>query len=198
MNISLAQAVQKIEKGRVIAVPTDTVYGLAASIRFPDSIQNIFDIKKRPFNKPLVIQIAATTQLDSLVTDIPQIFHQLKSFWPGPLTMVFEANIQNIPQKIRAGTNTVGIRIADCQLLRELILQTGPLAIPSANVSDFPSAKTRKEVEGYFGKEFPVLDGGPCSLGKESTVVSLVGNELKILRKGVITEEELLKKHNPS
>src|SRR3989339_426467 len=105
MNISLAQAVQKIEKGRVIAVPTDTVYGLAASIRFPDSIQNIFDIKKRPFNKPLVIQIAATTQLDSLVTDIPQIFHQLKSFWPGPLTMVFEANIQNIPQKIRAGTN---------------------------------------------------------------------------------------------
>ncbi|MBU0506179.1 MAG: L-threonylcarbamoyladenylate synthase [bacterium] len=191
MSITIQKASELIVKGEIVAVPTDTVYGLAASINHPKAIEKIFALKKRPLNKPLVVQIANSAQGLSFIANLPKAFAQVQQFWPGPLTIVFQANTINVPNIIRAGGNTIALRISNHAELLQLITITGPLAIPSANISGSPAATTADDVYAAFGQNFPVLDCGPCQHGSESTIISLVNENWKILREGVITKEQL-------
>ncbi len=193
MIITFEQAIQYIQEGKVIAVPTDTVYGLAACIDNEEAIKEVFKIKKRPATKPLVVQVATWEQAEKLITHLPSSFSKIRTLWPGPLTIVFDANVKAVTNIVRAKGPTVAIRISDHELLRNLIAKTGPLAIPSANISSQPAATNAKEVCNTFGNDFPVLDGGECAHGSESTIIRLTDKGWKILREGVISYAKIKK-----
>lgn len=191
MKLSLAQAVQMLKVGKIVAVPTETVYGLAVSLKYPKSMRRIFKLKGRPVDNPLIVHIGSFAELQSLVKKTSPLFERVKKFWPGPLTVVFEANLKNVPTAIRAGLKTVAVRMPRHPLMRRLLQKTGPLAAPSANISGTPSPTRAQHVLDDFGKNIPVLDGGACEHGVESTVVFLKNSSWEILRPGSITEEML-------
>lgn len=191
MKVTLKQAVQILKNGGVVAIPTETVYGLAARLCDVPAIKKIFVLKKRPADNPLIVHIANLQDLALLTKEIPATFKKLKKFWPGPLTVVLPARLKSVPSLARAGLKTVAIRVPAHPLTRDLIRKTGPLVAPSANVSGRPSATTAFHVEEDFGPDFPILDGGPCRAGVESTVILLKKNGWSLLRSGALTEEEL-------
>ena len=191
MFISLEQAIEQIQSGKFIAVPTETVYGLAASIEYPEAIKGIFEFKNRPLDKPLIVHISEFDQLKPLVSEIPKQFDMLRDFWPGPLTIVFKANTDVIPEEVHAGTKTVAVRIPSHDLLRQLIDKTGPLAAPSANKSGFPAPITAEEVEQCLGQDFPVLDGGECPFKIPSTLIQLTDDNWQLIRAGAIDPKEI-------
>ena len=186
MKLSSDQAAQWLLKGQIVAVPTETVYGLAVSLKYPKKIKEVFELKGRPHDNPLIVHVATISQLKKLVQSIPKSFFKIKSLWPGPLTIVFKANLKAVPSKVRAGLKTVAIRIPDHPQLLTLLKKTGPIAAPSANVSGRPSPTTRRHVESDLGAEFPVLDGGACRHGVESTVISLDDDSWQLLRLGAV------------
>lgn len=198
MKISFREAVKQLKLGNVVAVPTETVYGLAASIENSHSVQKIFFHKKRPQDNPLIVHIANIRQLHDIVTEIPEAFYKLKSFWPGPLTIVFKANKKTVPSVVRAGLDTVAVRMPKHELFIRLLKQTGPLAAPSANLSGKPSATSVKHVHTDFGLDFPVLDGGRTHYGVESTVIQLKKSGWQYLRAGAISETSLQQILGPS
>lgn len=191
MKITLGKAAALIKKGDVVAVPTETVYGLAASLQHAKAIRKVFSLKGRPGDNPLIVHISRLSQLKRLVTSVPPHFHELKKFWPGPLTLVFTANKKTVPSWVRAGLNTVAIRMPQHKILLKLIDQTGPLAAPSANLSGRPSPTKRSHIEDDLGSDFPVLDGGICRLGVESTVIDLKQNSFTVLRPGALSVEKM-------
>lgn len=192
MKITLVRAAALIKKGGVVAVPTETVYGLAASLKHPQALREIFSLKGRPSDNPLIVHISRLSQLKKLVASVPPHFHKLKKLWPGPLTVVFPANKKTVPSLVRAGLNTVAIRMPRHKLFLQLIDKTGPLAAPSANVSGRPSPTKRSHVEDDLGSNFPVLDGGVCCLGVESTVIYLTENSFSVLRPGALSVEKIV------
>jgi L-threonylcarbamoyladenylate synthase len=194
MKITLGKAAALIKKGDVVAVPTETVYGLAASLQHKKAIREIFSLKGRPGDNPLIVHISRLSQLKNLVASVPPHFHKLKKFWPGPLTIVFLANKKTVPSWVRAGLNTVAIRMPRHKTLLQLIDKTGPLAAPSANISGRPSPTKRSHVEDDLGLDFPVLDGGICRLGVESTVIDLHQDSFTILRPGALSAEKIAQK----
>lgn len=189
MKISLEEAVQLLRKGKTVAVPTETVYGLAASIMHPQAIENIFVKKKRPANNPLIIHASSLQQIESFANVDPEARKLAEFFWPGPLTMVLEANISNIPSIVRAGLDTAAFRIPLHEVALKLIEQVGPVVMPSANLSGKPSATMPEHVEADFGKDFPVLDGGATKHGLESTIIILRHDRWEIIRLGAIPAE---------
>lgn len=191
MKISFEKAKQLIRSGHVVAVPTETVYGLAASIQFPDAVTKIFDIKGRPADKPLIVHISSYAQLQEIVKTVPKSFEKIKKFWPGPLTVVFEANLEKVPEIVRAGGTTVAIRIPGHELLLKFIEQTGPLAAPSANISGHPSPTSAEDVLDNLGDDFAVLDGGACQYGVESTLIKLNDQSWELLREGAVSKADL-------
>src|SRR5262245_4612508 len=143
MHISLEEAASALKSGLVVAVPTETVYGLAASIDFPDAIEDIFRLKGRPSNNPLIVHVASAKEIAFYVTQQPPQFLKLASaFWPGPLTVVLPVDQVRIPSVARAGLPTAAFRVPNHPLTRELLEITGPLVMPSANLSGKPSATT--------------------------------------------------------
>jgi len=192
MLLTLKQAQEHLLNGTVIAVPTETVYGLAATIHHPAAIKEIFKIKNRPGDKPLSILFSSFDQLDGLIVNPPPHLAALKKFMPGPLTIILKANTKNVLHEIRRGGTTVGVRMPDHAKLLRLIDKTGPLAAPSANPSDKKPAMSALEVTRYFGVEFPVLDGGPCRVSMASTIIDLTGPNYKILRTGSISSQQIL------
>lgn len=193
MKLTLKQAVQVLKAGGIVAVPTETVYGLAVSLKHPRSVRHVFKLKGRPSDNPLIVHIAAFADLKPLIKNISPLFRCVKKFWPGPLTIVFEANLKNVPVVVRAGLNTVAVRMPSHPVMQRLLKKTGPLAAPSANLSGKPSPTRAKHVLDDFGADFPVLEGGSCEHGVESTVVFLKKLSWEILRPGSITEEILEK-----
>lgn len=191
MRISFSQAVKSLNSGQVVAVPTETVYGLAASLKFPNSVKKVFTLKGRPQDNPLIVHIADLEQLKNLCHDIPKNFSKICSFWPGPLTVVLTANKKNVPRVVRAGLSTVAVRVPSHPLMRRLIKKIGPLAAPSANVSGQPSPTRASHVEADLGSDFPVLDGGVCRHGVESTVIHLLPVGWELLRQGALSREKL-------
>lgn len=191
MKVSLEKAAALLSHGEVVAIPTETVYGLAASLKQETAIQKIFSLKGRPQDNPLIVHIADVKSLKVLVSDVPCFFDKAASLWPGPLTIVFPANLKNVPDVVRAGLDTVAVRIPFHPLTLKLIKMTGPLVAPSANLSGSPSATSVKHVEQDFGQNFPVLDGGRAEKGVESTVIRLHGNSWELLREGGYSEERL-------
>lgn len=192
MRVSVTQAIQSLRSGDVVSLPTETVYGLATSLTHPDAIEQIFTLKGRPQDNPLIIHVADRSQLSPYVTTFPPDFERLsEAFWPGSLTLVVSANISAVPERVRAGLETVAFRVPNHPLTLEVLQQTGPLVMPSANLSGKPSATTSEHVEYDFGETFAVLDGGQCKLGLESTILLYRDNQWVIGRQGAISPEQL-------
>jgi L-threonylcarbamoyladenylate synthase len=189
MRISLDEAISLLRSGHVIGVPTETVYGLAACLDQPVAIECIFDLKKRPRANPLIIHIEDWQDVQHYVTHYPPDFEKLaQTFWPGSLTCILPVHA-HVPSIVRAGLSTAGFRVPDLDLTRKLILSIGPLVMPSANLSGRPSATRPEHVEEDFGVTFPVLDGGVCLKGLESTILLYQDPEWVIVRLGALSAE---------
>lgn len=180
------KAAALLKEGEVVAFPTETVYGLGASIFSPRAIGKIYALKGRPSDNPLIIHIAHFSQLELIVDWYPDAM--VKHFWPGPLTLLLPKKA-SVPDLISSGQPLVGVRMPAHPLARELIEKTGPLAAPSANLSGRPSSTTAEHVREDFGDKVFILDGGPCLCGLESTVLRL--DPPTILRPGSVSREEL-------
>jgi L-threonylcarbamoyladenylate synthase len=188
----IAQAASNIKHGKVVAFPTETVYGLGANALDPMAVARIFELKERPSFDPLIIHIATLPQLEMLVAGLDERVYRLaERFWPGPLTMVLPKS-KLVPDIVTSGLPTVGIRMPANEMALELIRAAGcPIAAPSANkfgrISPTTAAHVRKELpETDF-----ILDGGKTTVGIESTIIRLTNKGFQILRNGIITQEEL-------
>lgn len=189
-NQDLSLAARVLQKGGLVAMPTETVYGLAANALDPNAVSRIFKAKGRPSDNPLIIHIGSLSQLPPLVTDISTIARKLiDAFWPGPLTLVFFSS-PIVPEIVSAGLPTVAIRFPSHPIAQRLINSSGlVLAAPSANTSGKPSPTTAQRVlEDLDGKIEVIIDGGRVDVGLESTVVDVTGEIPIILRPGKITK----------
>ncbi|WP_213152384.1 L-threonylcarbamoyladenylate synthase [Neochlamydia sp. AcF95] len=190
MRISVTEAIQLLRAGEVVGVPTETVYGLAASIDHLEAIDYIYTLKKRPSNNPLIIHVAELNDILSYLEGKTSDLEILaRGFWPGPMTIVLPVKCKLIPAKVRADLPTVAFRIPQHPLALELLKQTGPLVMPSANLSGYPSSTHPEHVEHDFGKHFPVLDGGTCQKGLESTILMYRKGGWQIIRQGALAAE---------
>lgn len=180
-------------QGEIVGMPTETVYGLAANALNGPAVRKIFAAKGRPQDNPLIVHVSDFDQIPALVSAIPEAAKKLaEAFWPGPMTMILPKG-ENILDEVSAGLDTVGIRMPSHPMARALIRQAGvPLAAPSANLSGRPSTTTAQHVlEDLSGKIAAVLEGGSCSVGVESTVISLAVQPPRLLRPGGISLEQL-------
>jgi len=187
----IEDAAQIIRVGGLVAVPTETVYGLAGNGLNEKAVSEIYEVKGRPTVKPLSLMVPDESAMELYCEDVPPQAHALaKRFWPGPLTIVLKAKPE-IPSIVLAGGTTVGLRCPDHPLTLSLLKSCGlPLAAPSANPSGEPSPKTAEQVLGYFdGRIDAVIDGGPCGLGRESTLIDMSRTPYKILREAALHEE---------
>ena len=183
-----------IKTGGLVAIPTETVYGLGANGLDPEAVAKIFLAKGRPQDNPLILHVADTEQLKLFCHDIPESAYRLaEAFWPGPLTMVLPAR-DNVPKCTTAGLPTVAIRCPDNDVTREIIRLAGvPIAAPSANISGKPSTTTAQHVlHDHDGRIDCIVDGGPCRVGVESTIIDLTGEAPRLLRPGGITTQEMI------
>lgn len=192
-ELAVSSAAEYLQKGDLVALPTETVYGLGANGLDPTAVAKIFAAKGRPQDNPLILHIADPEQMELFCKDIPESAYRLAAaFWPGPLTMVLPAK-QVVPKCTTAGLPTVAVRCPDCQITRDIIRKAGvPVAAPSANLSGKPSTTTADHVyHDHAGKLPLIIDGGPCRVGVESTIVDLTEDPPRLLRPGGITPEEL-------
>ena len=181
-----------LKQGGVVAFPTETVYGLGASVFQPEAIQRIFQVKGRPQDNPLIVHISSLDQLPLIVSDVPQLFYRLaEKFFPGPLTVLLP-KLETVPDIVSANLPQIGVRMPSHLIARQLIEAVGmPLVAPSANLSGKPSSTSAAHVQADFGDQIDgVIDGGLCSYGIESTVMTLSPYP-QILRPGAITQKEL-------
>ena len=184
---------QAILRGEVAAFPTETFYGLGADAGNDEALQKIFQIKGREDNKPLLVLIAEREWLPGLVRSIPPVAARLmEKFWPGPLTLVFEASPE-LSILLTAGTGTVGVRISPHPVAQALVRAVGrAITATSANLSGHPSASVAAEVLRTIGNRVDaILDGGQTAGGLGSTVVDVSGASCRILRQGAVTRAEL-------
>lgn len=182
-----------MRSGGLVAFPTETVYGLGAAVDRPEALQRIFTVKGRPADNPLIVHIASMDQLYQVAVAVPGSALRLaERFWPGPLSLVLP-RAPEVPALVSAGLSTVAVRMPDHPAAMALIEAAGvPVAAPSANLSGRPSPTTARHVlEDLAGKIEAVLDGGPCVVGVESTVLDMTGPEPVILRPGGVSREDL-------
>jgi len=190
-NEGIQEAKMRLQLGHVVAIPTETVYGLAANALNPDAVAAIFAAKGRPMDNPLIVHIADIKDWAPLVTHIPEKAMKLaEAYWPGPLTMILPAS-DLVPKEVTGGLSTVAVRFPAHLIAQAVILRSGlPLAAPSANLSGSPSPTNAARVmEDMNGRIAAVLDGGPCDFGVESTVLDLSRTPPRLLRPGGITPE---------
>jgi L-threonylcarbamoyladenylate synthase len=190
---ALLAAARLLKQGEVVAVPTETVYGLAANALNPSAVARIFEVKGRPSNNPLIVHVSSlemARQCAARWTEMASRFS--RAFWPGPLTLVLEKSGE-IPGIVTAGGNTVGIRWPSHPFIASLIAECGfPLAAPSANLSNQVSPTSAEHVLKALDGKIPLtVDGGHCNVGIESTVVDLTCDPVEILRPGIIHAESL-------
>jgi len=192
MTLSISEAAEILRAGGLVAFPTETVYGLGANALDPSAVQKIFEMKGRPETSPLIVHVASVEMAREMVAEWPPLAEELaRQWWPGPLTMVLPKN-SRVPSSITAGLPTVGVRMPNHPMALDLIQAAGvPVAAPSANRFTGLSPTTADHVRTAFGDAVPVLDGGPCAVGIESTVVEIDGGKLKLLRPGMISFAEI-------
>jgi L-threonylcarbamoyladenylate synthase len=186
-------AVDLLSNNDVVCIPTETVYGLAASLYSEKAIDKIYTLKGRPRSNPLIVHIGRKEDLFNLCTEVPAPLQQLiDRFWPGPLTILVEKS-DKVPITVTAGESRVGIRMPNHPLTLQLLQALPfPLVAPSANPYNAISPTTAKHVQDYFGTQIPlILDGGPCKQGLESTVVGVENGQAVIYRQGMITVEQI-------
>lgn len=182
-----------LKNGGLVGIPTETVYGLGANGLDPEAVANIFAAKGRPQDNPLILHIPHVSWLDRYCCDIPACAYELaERFWPGPLTMVLPRK-DNVPDVVTAGLDTVGMRCPGHELCRRIIaLADVPVAAPSGNTSGRPSPTTAQHMlEDMDGKIHAIVDGGPCGVGVESTIIDLTCVPPRLLRPGGVTLEQL-------
>lgn len=188
----IAIAAGLIRQGGIVAMPTETVYGLAADALNGEAVKKIFAAKGRPADNPLIVHIADLSQIGELTDDFPEKARFLaEAFWPGPLTMILPRS-SRVPPIVSAGLPTVAIRFPSHPAAQRLIRESCPLAAPSANLSGSPSPTTFRHVrEDMMGRADAIIDGGDCAVGVESTVITLLSDPPRLLRPGGITAEQL-------
>lgn len=192
-SVDLDMAAEIIKNGGLVAVPTETVYGLAGNGLDENAVKQIYEVKGRPAVKPLSLMVHGAEAMDRYCEDVPQSAKLLaRRFWPGPLTIVLKAK-KFIPAIVLAGGDTVGLRCPDHPMTLKLLEKAGvPFAAPSANPSGEDSPKTVEKVKEYFdGKIEGIIDGGECGIGKESTIISMAQTPYRILRQGALDEEDI-------
>jgi len=192
-NAAVQEAVSLLRQGQVVALPTETVYGLAANALEPGAVRKVYVIKGRPANNPLIVHVVSLDMARSCVTHWPETAEALaRAFWPGPLTLVLP-RASHIPLEVTGGGPTVAIRWPAHPFIQAVIRECGfPLAAPSANLANRLSPTTAEHVLAQLGGRIPlVVDGGPCPVGIESTVLDLVHKPPRILRPGMIHSEAL-------
>ena len=186
-------AAEMIRSGELVAIPTETVYGLGANGLDENAVAKIFIAKGRPQDNPLILHISGPEQMELFCHHIPQKAYDLaEKFWPGPLTIVLPAR-DIVPKRTTGGLSTVAVRCPDNAVTREIIRLSGvPIAAPSANISGKPSTTTAEHVRhDHDGKIDAIVDGGACRVGVESTIVDLTEERPRLLRPGGITPEQL-------
>jgi L-threonylcarbamoyladenylate synthase len=190
-DFDLAAAI--LRRGGLVAFPTETVYGLGANALDREAILKVYAAKQRPATSPLIVHVASFEMLADVAAEWPNAAQQLaERFWPGPLTLVVRKT-NKIPDEVTAGLNTVGIRMPAHPVAKELIRRAGiPLAAPSANLFTQVSPTTAEHVRAGLGNRVEmILDGGPSTVGIESTVLSLTGSAPLLLRPGVVSLVEI-------
>ena len=182
-----------IRDGKLVALPTETVYGLGADAKKPAAVAGIYESKQRPHFDPLIVHVSDLAQAERQAAEFPEIARKLaERFWPGPLTLVVPKQ-DDIPDLVTAGMPTVGLRVPNHPLTQEVIRLSGCcIAAPSANPFGEISPTTAEHViNGLGGRIDAVLDGGPCEVGLESTIVSCAGEKPMVLRVGGLSIEEI-------
>lgn len=190
----LKPAALSIKKGGLVIFPTETVYGLGANGLDENAVKNIFLAKGRNSDNPLILHISDLKMLQMIVTDISPLEKKLMTkFWPGPLTIILHKK-SIVPNVVSAGLSTVGVRMPENLIAKELIRLSGvPIAAPSANISGRPSGTNIADIKDEFaGKVDYIIDDGDTEVGLESTVVIVINDTIHILRPGKITKEDLL------
>jgi L-threonylcarbamoyladenylate synthase len=191
---AVLRAAELLRAGQVVALPTETVYGLAANALDPNAVARIFEIKGRPAHNPIIAHVADVAMARRCASVWPVIAERLaKAFWPGPLTIVVP-RAKEIPDALTAGGSTVGIRWPNHPFIQAVIQRCGfPLAAPSANLSNRVSPTTARHVVRQLGHKIPlIVDGGQSHVGIESTVLDLSSTPPRVLRPGMIHREALL------
>ena len=190
---SIALAAELLQKGELVALPTETVYGIAADARNGEAVKKIFEAKGRPQDNPLIVHIYGMEMLKGIVSEVPDRAYKLaKAFWPGPLTMVMPRGGE-VSDVTCAGLDTVGVRMPSHPVVQSVTKAVGgAFAAPSANLSGKPSPTNAQDTLVDMDGRLPlILDGGECDVGVESTVVSVVGEKPTLFRPGHITLEDL-------
>jgi L-threonylcarbamoyladenylate synthase len=195
----ISKAVEILNQNGLVAIPTETVYGLAGNIFSEEAIRKIFELKQRPFFNPLIVHIHSANQLKSIVTVLPQKAEKLaQHFWPGPLTLVLPKN-PHVPDLVTAGKNTVAVRVPNHPTTLDLLRRLDfPIAAPSANPFGRISTTKAEHVARYFDDRLKmVLDGGECQKGIESTIIGFENDRPVVYRLGSISVEEIEKVVGP-
>lgn len=192
MQVNLNQAIAKLKAGEVVAIPTETVYGLAADATNDDALRQIYALKQRPADNPLIVHIGDVAQVIDWATEFSPLAQKLAQvFWPGPFTLVLPAKA-SVSAVVRANEPTVALRVPSHALTLQLLKDSGlALAAPSANKYTQLSPTTAAHVTAGLGPDIAVLDGGACQVGIESTIVSVVADDWQLLRHGMITEAQI-------
>jgi L-threonylcarbamoyladenylate synthase len=193
IGTDIKEAARLLQAGELVAIPTETVYGLAANAFSETAVVKIFEAKDRPAFDPLIVHTHSVAEFSRIAVSIPDMAYRLaEAFMPGPLTLILPKAAQ-VPLLVTSGNDSVGLRIPNhpltLQLLRELDF---PLAAPSANPFGYVSPTTARHVEQQLGGRIPyILDGGACTVGIESTIISLAGGQVQVLRLGGLALEEI-------
>jgi L-threonylcarbamoyladenylate synthase len=193
-NNLIETAIIQLQNGNIVALPTETVYGLAADSINTSAIQKIFELKGRPESVAISLLIPKDAPLERFAIDIPELAHQLaKQYWPGPLTIILKKK-PHISDILTGGKQTIGLRCPNHPITLE-ILKHFPqgLAAPSANPYGQPPPISAEEVRGYFNDQIMIINGGPCKIGLASTVVDLSDGMPVVLRQGIITLSPIAK-----
>lgn len=185
-------AAEIIKNGGIVAIPTETVYGLAANAFDGKAVCRIFEAKGRPQDNPLIVHISEFSQIYSIASEVPENAKALAdAFWPGPLTIILPKR-EEIPDETSGGLDTVAVRMPSHEVAKKIIELSHPLAAPSANISGFPSPTSFEHIEADMtGRADAICDGGECDVGVESTVITLATKVPMLLRPGGITIEQL-------
>jgi L-threonylcarbamoyladenylate synthase len=190
---AVRRASELLRAGEVVALPTETVYGLAANALDEKAVAKIYEVKGRPAHNPIIVHVAGNEMAKACVAEFPAAAEKLsKSFWPGPLTLVLP-RANKIPSIVTAGGETVGVRWPSHPFMQAVIRECGfPLAAPSANLSNQISPTNAEHVRAQLGGKIPlIVDGGQSQVGIESTVLDLTATPARILRPGMIHAESL-------
>lgn len=192
LNALCASLSEVLRAGGVVAIPTETYYGLGADPFNAAAIDRLLAIKGRPDGKPTLVLIGDQAQLDRLVDHIPSAAKALmEAYWPGPLTLVFQASNQ-LPDNLTAGTGTVGVRLTSCDALARILREIGPLTGTSANRSGMPPAQTARDVHDSLGEDISIIvDAGTTPGGPPSSVVRACDG-IEILREGAISRSQII------